>query len=122
MVQRRAHAVRSVRSSAWARRARARLCPPFCNGPAEVKPQSRYPLAENSLLYGVGAGLVRPRPPPDGVRRGAGRPIYETRGLSADKVGSGLTWSIVPARDFASGGLVSVTRPKTLDLSSQAAA
>ena len=50
---------------------RLRLNPPFCNGRWFVNPFLRYPFARHSLLYGVGA-----RPPPDGVLRGTGRPIY----------------------------------------------
>jgi hypothetical protein len=45
--------------------------PPFCNGPRFVNPFCIIHRARHSLLYGVGA-----RPPPDGVLRGTGRPIY----------------------------------------------
>src|SRR5205823_3641195 len=94
----RAHASRSPRDRClvlgrpWARGPNGPLCPPFCNGPVEVKPQSRNPLAENSLLSGVGAGPSWPRPPPDGVRK-RNRPsnLRDRWSQAPTRVGSGLT-------------------------------
>ena len=53
-----------------AREKRARLCPPFCNGPVEVNPQSRIHSPGTCFCTGSTQDRRRSRSPPDGIRRG----------------------------------------------------
>src|SRR5713101_6609238 len=49
---------------------------PSVTGHKWSSPNLLHPLAGDSLLYGVGARPGWPRPPPDGVLKRTGRPIY----------------------------------------------